>query len=227
MSTLLWLIVHLFMVFTIFDPSPLTVCINCSFLWPPYVTGQAIIFLPVVSIVFFFFFVFFYHFSSSNLSGHILNVYIQCDPTANLECRSEMCCSRLAANTGRKKNVAKNRYLGTIAQLRRAVSSQLRRVSTIGKNNLLSSNISSACPHNMVNFGQLASEILCQFGTPLQISTGFLSWKRYCTALQQWASAKLCGVEQRAPPTFGKAANTLGIGPHFQLHVCLLFYYQI
>ena len=36
--------------------------------------------------------------------------------SANLECRSEMCCKRLAANTGRKK-VAKNRHLGTIAQL--------------------------------------------------------------------------------------------------------------
>jgi len=32
----------------------------------------------------------------------------------NLECRSEMYCTRLAANTGRKK-VAKNRHLGTIA----------------------------------------------------------------------------------------------------------------
>ena len=27
--------------------------------------------------------------------------------------------------------------------------------------------------------------------------------------------AKLCGVEQRAPPIFGRAAITLGIGPHF------------
>jgi len=27
-------------------------------------------------------------------------------------------------------------------------------------------------------------------------------------------SAKLCGVEQRAPPIFGRAAITLGIGPH-------------
>jgi len=44
--------------------------------------------------------------------------------SANVESRSEMCCSRLAANTGRKK-VAKNRHLGTIAQLRRAMSSQL------------------------------------------------------------------------------------------------------
>jgi len=28
-------------------------------------------------------------------------------------------------------------------------------------------------------------------------------------------SAKLCGIEQRAPPIFGRAAITLGIGPHF------------
>jgi len=37
-------------------------------------------------------------------------------PSANLECRSEMFCFGLAANTGRKK-VAKSRHLGTIAQL--------------------------------------------------------------------------------------------------------------
>jgi len=45
---------------------------------------------------------------------------------------SETCCARLAENTGRKK-VAKNRHLGTIAQLCRAISSQLRHISTIGK----------------------------------------------------------------------------------------------
>jgi len=32
-------------------------------------------------------------------------------------------------------------------------------------------------------------------------------------ALQYWASAKLCSVAQRAPPMFGRAAITLGIGP--------------
>jgi len=58
---------------------------------------------------------------------------------------SETCCTRLAENTGRKK-VAKNRHLGTIAQLCRAISSQLWHVSTIGKKNLLSSNMSSTCP---------------------------------------------------------------------------------
>ena len=37
-------------------------------------------------------------------------------------------------------------------------------------------------------------------------------------ALQQRASAKLCGVEHRAPPIFGRAAITLGIGPHSSFH---------
>jgi len=39
---------------------------------------------------------------------------------------------RLAENTGRKK-VAINRHLGTIAQLCRAISLQLRHISTIRK----------------------------------------------------------------------------------------------
>jgi len=43
-----------------------------------------------------------------------------------------MCCLRLAENTGRKK-VAKNRHLGTIAQVCQDISSQLWHVSTIGK----------------------------------------------------------------------------------------------
>jgi len=43
-----------------------------------------------------------------------------------------MFCTRLTADAGPKK-VAKNRHLGTIAQLCRAISSQLRHVSTIGK----------------------------------------------------------------------------------------------
>jgi len=42
------------------------------------------------------------------------------------------CSTQLAENTGRK-NDAKNRHLGTIAQLYWAISSQLRHVLTIGK----------------------------------------------------------------------------------------------
>jgi len=92
--------------------------------------------------------------------------YTWCGLSPNLECRSETCCARLAESTGRK-NVAKNRHLGTIAQVCRAVSSQLRHVSTIGKKNLLSSNVSSTCRHNMVNFGPLGAEIVSLvWGTP-------------------------------------------------------------
>jgi len=67
----------------------------------------------------------------------------------------------------------------------------------------------------MVNFGgPLAAEMGPVVWVPQLISTGFVSWQRYCAAPQYWASAKLCGVEQRAPPIFDRAAITLGIGPH-------------
>jgi len=106
----------------------------------------------------------------------------------------------------------KSRHLGTIPQLCCAISSQLRHVSTIEKN-LLSSNISSTCPHNTVNFDSLAAEIgPVVWGTPANFN-GF----------RVMASAKLCGVEQRAPPIFGRAAITLGIGPHSS-YVCTYCY---
>jgi len=92
-----------------------------------------------------------------------------------IECRSEMCCIRLAGNTGRK-NDAKNRHLGTIVQFCRAESSQLTHVSTIGKN-FLNNNTSATCPHNTVNFSLLAAEIgLVVWGTPEYFI--FASWQR-------------------------------------------------
>ena len=67
----------------------------------------------------------------------------------------------------------------------------------------------------MVNFGPLADEI----GSGVWVTANFNGFRvltalLYCTALYKWASAKLCGVEERAPPIFGRAAITLGIGPH-------------
>ena len=50
------------------------------------------------------------------------------------------------------------------------------------KKNLLSSNMSSTCSHNMVNFGPLSAEIRSLVWDTLQISTGFASWQRYRTA---------------------------------------------
>jgi len=80
------------------------------------------------------------------------------------------------------QKVAKNRHLGTTAQLRRAISSQLMNVSTIGKN-LLSSNISFTCPYNMVNFGPLVAEILLLvWGTPANFNGFRVLAALYCTA---------------------------------------------
>jgi len=51
------------------------------------------------------------------------------------------------------------------------------------KKNLLNTNTSSTCPHNMGNFGLLTAEIGSAVWTPQLISTGFASWQRYCTTL--------------------------------------------
>ena len=53
--------------------------------------------------------IFFFCFSSPNLSGRRLDVYhTWCGLSTNLGCRSEMCCTRLAGNTGRKTDAKKS-----------------------------------------------------------------------------------------------------------------------
>jgi len=130
-----------------------------------------------------------------------------------------MCCMRLSGNTGCKNDV-KIAILAPITQLCRAVSLQLRHVSTTGKK-MLSSNTSSTCPRNMVNFGPLMAKIgLGVWGTRATNFNGF----RVLAALLHGTLAKLCGVEQRAPPIFGRAAIALGTGQHssvkFTLTTC-------
>jgi len=113
-----------------------------------------------------------------------------------------MCCSRLAANTGRKK-VAKNRHLGIIAQLFRAISLHYGTYRQSEKN-LLSSNISSTCPHNMVNFGPLAAEIVSLvWATPANFN-GF----RVLAALLH--GTLVVGVSQTAALNIGRHLYSAG-----------------
>ena len=57
----------------------------------------------------------------------------------------------------------------------------------------------------MVNFGSLAAEIVSLvWGTPCNFNV-----------FRVLAALLHCGVEQRTPPIFGRAAITFGIGPHF------------
>jgi len=65
-----------------------------------------------------------------------------------------------------------------MAQICRPISSEIRQLPTIGKE-VLNSNTSSTCSHNMVNFGSLAAEICWRvWGTPANFN-GF----RVLTAL--------------------------------------------
>jgi len=113
---------HYFLASFALSPDTYAMHMRSELLCPPIVMGMPLYFAAVVSI-----FLLSSSFSSPILSGRRLDVYhisTQCCLSANLERMSEMCCTRLAANTGRKKS-PKIRHLGTIAQLRRAVSSQL------------------------------------------------------------------------------------------------------
>jgi len=87
------------------------------------------------------------------------------------------------------------------------------------KKNLLSSNISSRCRYNMVNFGPLTAEIDWRvWGTPSYQQVSRLG---SVTARQSSSGRQPnCGVEQRAPPMFGRATTTLGIGPHSSWLIC-------
>jgi len=66
---------------------------------------------------------------------------------------SEMCCTRLARNTGRKKSPSAHHR----SKLSCYVFAIKARIDNRKK--LLSSNISPTCPYNMVNFGPLTAEI--------------------------------------------------------------------
>ena len=81
-----------------------TLCISTTiydiflFIWSPYGIGQTIIFLPCG-----YFFLLSFFFSSPNLSRRRLDVChtstVPVALSANLRCRYETCCTRLAENT--------------------------------------------------------------------------------------------------------------------------------
>jgi len=67
----------------------------------------------------------------------------------------------------------------------------------------------------MENFGPLADEISSlAWGTPANFNGFHVLTALLHGTLVLGASAKFYGVEQRAPPVFGRAAIALGIGPH-------------
>jgi len=113
--------------------------------------------------------------------------HMWCGLSANIECRSEMCCSRLAGNIGRK-NDAKNRHLRTIAQYCRAISSQLRHILTIGKKLVMQQYL----PHMSLQYGELPPTS----GWDRFVSLGHLNKFQRVSRLGSVTAQPDCGVEQ-------------------------------
>ena len=131
-----------------------------------------------------------------------------------------MCCLRLAANTGRKKSRQESpsghhrtTSTGYIFATKARIDNR--------KKNLLSSNISSRCPHNMVNFGLLPAEIVSLvWGTPANFN-GF----RVLAALLH--GTLVVGVSQTAAFNRGRQLYSAGRPSGWALaHIPSLFCVQ-
>ena len=111
-------------------------------------------------------------------------------------------------------------HLSTIAQLCRAVSSQLRHVSTIGKKLVKQQYL----PHMSSQYGEHWPTSCWNHFVSLGHPSKF-QWVSRLGSVTAWHSTSRrqpnCGVEQRAPPVFDRAAIRLGIGAHF--YFCPVF----
>ena len=93
-----------FLLFLVFFIKTYCFCL----LWPPYVIGHAIIFSPVVFSMYLSIGLYLSSSSFPRLISAVADwmstilLYTWCGPSANLERRSEMCCTRLTGNAGPK-----------------------------------------------------------------------------------------------------------------------------
>jgi len=148
--------------------------------WPPYVIGHAIIFLPcdfyLSSCYFLLLFL-----SSPNLRGRRLDVY--CTSThgvALVRIRMHVWNVLHAAHWKyRTQKIAISAPSHNFFRLYLPNQGMYRQ----SEKSLLKSSTSFTCLLNMLNFGPLTAEICWRVWGTLQISTGFVSWQHYCTAL--------------------------------------------
>jgi len=144
------------------------------YLWLPCVADADIISLHCG-----FFFLYFFPRLISVVADWMSTIlWHMCGLSTNLEWMSEMCCVRLAENTGRKKSPSAH-HCTTLSGYIFATKAHIDN----RKKNLLNGNISPTCPSNMMNFGHYWLRCVGEFGDPQQISVGFTFWQRYCTAL--------------------------------------------
>jgi len=138
--------------------------ISNYFLWSPYRIGQTIIFLPCG----FFFLSSSFFLSSPNHSRRRLDVCHTSTHNVTLVRISDAGVKR-SARGSLKMQDAKSRKKSPSGHHRTTLSGYIfaTKARIDNHKNLLSSNMSSRCPHNKVNFGPLAAEIdPVVWGTP-------------------------------------------------------------
>jgi len=105
------------------------------------------------------------------------------------------------------------------------------------RKNLLNSNMSSTCAHNMVNLSPLTAEIGSGVWGTQQISTGFASCFRYCSDVAHRRPTKLCTMSGRLLGwyTIHIFGGSCSLAPwqnfalckiHFTSKSCVLLYWQ-
>jgi len=166
---------------------------------------RTLYFHPAVYSSFFFFF--FLALSQRSEIGCLPYFHTWCGLSAHLECRSETCCARLAENTRHKKSPSGHHPTTLLRYIFAATKPCIhnRKKKLVKQQYLL--HMSPQCGE----LRRLAAEIVSLvWGTPANFN-GF----HVLAALLHGTLGVSVSVEQRAPPIFGRAAITLGIGPHF------------
>ena len=181
--------------------------------------GSPLYFAAVVT----FFFLFFLAYSQQSEIGCLPYFHTWCGLSANLECRSEMCCTRLTENTGcvRHHTTLSGYIFAT------------KHVLTIGKNVKLQYLL-----HMSSQYGELQPisgwDRFGSLGHPQQISIGFTSWLHYCTDVTQWRSTKLCTMFGRRLGWYTIYTFLGAFAPwrnfatciHFAAKSCVLLYWK-
>jgi len=122
--------------------------------------------------------------------------------------------TRMWVNTGRKKSPKKSSSGHHRTTLSRYIFTSEACIDN-RKKNLLSSNISSTFPQYRELRPTSSWDRSGSLGHPCKFQRLSLlgSVTARHSSIGRQRNFKLCGVEQRVPPIFGRAAITLGIGP--------------
>ena len=168
-----------------------------------------------ISALWFIYSSFFLSFSSPNLSDRRVDVChtsthgVAGGPSANLECMSEMCSTRLAGNIGRKKSPSEH-HRTTLSGCISATKARIDNRKKLTKQQY----VIHICPPQ---YGELRPssgwDLFASLGHPSKFQRVSHLGKvtaRHSSRGRQPNFAALT----RAPPIFGRAAITLGIGPH-------------